>query len=508
MQFQREFTSRSCYHMLESWLASYMLPTRDTITGCNLDQVVCIGRRGEWTAYLSEASVRQAGEFGLAFLADPVAVQRHIAGSVQAGESCLLSCRDINAHRVGQATDEELVSYLEQFFAAYSLLQAYYQISGTSFMALASARVLETLDAPIEKQSQIFSLITIGDQRVLKTFQEKQDWLTLLLEAKGRELAGSQLDALLQEHDRMYAYIGAGSDNLGGDTLAQLHARLAQDAQLNLAELRQRLEELKHNRDLLQERREQALTTLKLSPAERLLVDGLATIGVHRLQLREVFTTATHQSYCLFQHLFRRYQEQVGPLDEDLLRQISVQEAFTLARGEKLDRSCVAERFAHGFCTVQQGVHLAASGDEALQWSNALFPSSPLKRQRNDEVKGTVGNTGPVARGRALVLPPGLSRGEQIRLCNSTMRKGDILVTGMTYPSLVPACEIAGALVTDFGGVTCHAVIIAREFDIPCIVGTDYITQVVQTGDLIEVDTSMECIRILSRGQAASWSSS
>lgn len=499
MQFHRDFTSRSCYHMLESWLASYLPPTRETVPGCDLDHIVCLGQKGKWTAYFSQESVRQAGELGLAFLSNPAAVQRHITVSGQVGEACLLTCPDVNTHQVEHLTDEELARSLETFFAAYRLLQAYYQISGTYFMAPASARVMEELDAPPAQQGHLFSLVTIGDQRGLKIFQEKHAWLTLLLEASVPDLTDDHLNDLLQHHNRLYAYVGDHSDNLGSDTLEQFYARFKRDAHLSQEEIRQKLKELKSHQDLLQKRREQALATCKFSQATRLLVDSLATIGVHRLQLREIFTIATHQSYSLVQRVFRKYQEHIGPLDQDLLRQLSVDEVLAIARGEKLDQSCVAKRFSHGFCSVYKGSKQEASDEEAIQRVEALLGSARKEKFQEDEVKGVVGNAGPIVRGKAFVLHPGLSREEQVRLCRSEMQQGDILVAGMTYPSLVPACEMAGALVTDFGGVTCHAVIIAREFDIPCIVGTDHATQAVQTGDMVEVDTSTQCVRILHR---------
>lgn len=51
------------------------------------------------------------------------------------------------------------------------------------------------------------------------------------------------------------------------------------------------------------------------------------------------------------------------------------------------------------------------------------------------------------------------------------MQKGDILVTEMTNPDYVPFMKLASAIVTDKGGVTCHAAIVSREMGIPCVVG-------------------------------------
>jgi pyruvate,water dikinase len=68
------------------------------------------------------------------------------------------------------------------------------------------------------------------------------------------------------------------------------------------------------------------------------------------------------------------------------------------------------------------------------------------------------------------------------------LTKGDILVTRMTNPDWVPYMKIAGSIVTDDGGVTCHAAIVSRELGIPCIVGTRDATRIMQTAQTYTVD--------------------
>ncbi|MDH5438551.1 MAG: phosphoenolpyruvate synthase, partial [Candidatus Bathyarchaeota archaeon] len=68
------------------------------------------------------------------------------------------------------------------------------------------------------------------------------------------------------------------------------------------------------------------------------------------------------------------------------------------------------------------------------------------------------------------------------------VKKDDILVTTMTNPDYVPFMRLAGGIVTDKGGVTCHAAIVSRELGIPCIVGTENATKVMVTGGEYTVD--------------------
>lgn len=70
------------------------------------------------------------------------------------------------------------------------------------------------------------------------------------------------------------------------------------------------------------------------------------------------------------------------------------------------------------------------------------------------------------------------------------MKQGDIMVSQMTNPDLVPAMKKAAAIVTDLGGITCHAAIVSRELGLPCVIGTKVATKALKDGDRVVVDAS------------------
>lgn len=74
--------------------------------------------------------------------------------------------------------------------------------------------------------------------------------------------------------------------------------------------------------------------------------------------------------------------------------------------------------------------------------------------------------------------------------------EGGVLVTTMTRPEWIIAMKKAAAFVTDAGGILCHAAIIAREMNKPCIIGTKIATQLLKDGDIVEVDADNSIIRI------------
>ena len=77
------------------------------------------------------------------------------------------------------------------------------------------------------------------------------------------------------------------------------------------------------------------------------------------------------------------------------------------------------------------------------------------------------------------------------------MQKGDILVTSMTRPEFVPLMKNASAIVTNEGGITCHAAIVSRELGIPCVIATKIATKVLKDGDLVEVKANHGIVRKL-----------
>jgi len=97
----------------------------------------------------------------------------------------------------------------------------------------------------------------------------------------------------------------------------------------------------------------------------------------------------------------------------------------------------------------------------------------------------------------------GVAKGKVTILKNKNkineFEKGRILVSPMTTPIFLPAMKKASAIITDEGGVTCHAAVVSREFKKPCIVGTKIATRVLKDGDLVEVDANNGIIKILKR---------
>lgn len=93
---------------------------------------------------------------------------------------------------------------------------------------------------------------------------------------------------------------------------------------------------------------------------------------------------------------------------------------------------------------------------------------------------------------KGLGASPGMASGK-VKIVKDTdeldkIHKGDILVTVMTTPDMVPAMKRANGIITDEGGVTCHAAIVSRELGIPCVVGTGEATKILKENSVITLD--------------------
>jgi len=109
-----------------------------------------------------------------------------------------------------------------------------------------------------------------------------------------------------------------------------------------------------------------------------------------------------------------------------------------------------------------------------------------LDEGKSGEIIGTIASKGS-AKGRVVIVR-GVADLKEVE-------KDDILVAVTTHPDYVTAMQKAAAIVTDEGGIACHAAIVSREFGIPCIVGTKIATKAFKTGDFVEVDANHGFVR-------------
>jgi len=123
-------------------------------------------------------------------------------------------------------------------------------------------------------------------------------------------------------------------------------------------------------------------------------------------------------------------------------------------------------------------------GNEAKEFVRVNGLAADLKEVK--ELQGTIASKG-YAKGIVKVC--------KLSTEIDKVNKGDILVTAMTTPDFVPAMKRAAAIITDEGGITCHAAIVSRELGKPCIIGTKIATKVLKDGEIVQVDANNGIIK-------------
>ena len=126
------------------------------------------------------------------------------------------------------------------------------------------------------------------------------------------------------------------------------------------------------------------------------------------------------------------------------------------------------------------------TGEDAKQIRALLFNK---KEMESNLISGVAASQG-FAAGVARVVLDAL---------NDDFKKGEILVAAMTRPEFLPLMKKARAIVTNEGGLTCHAAIVSRELGIPCVVGTRVATKIIKTGDLLEVRAHRGEVKIIKK---------
>jgi len=175
----------------------------------------------------------------------------------------------------------------------------------------------------------------------------------------------------------------------------------------------------------------------------------------------------------------------------DAVLHMTYKEIISSLRQGKLSilRDLVLERAKNGyaFLIVPHASYLVT--EEEIDKLNALV----VPEKRRGEIKKLSGQAAfkGKAKGKARVI---LDRENAHEL-----KEGEILVTTMTSPEFVPAMKRSIGIITNEGGILCHAAIMSRELRKPCIIGTKIATDVLKNGDMVEVDANIGVVKILKK---------
>lgn len=312
--------------------------------------------------------------------------------------------------------------------------------------------------------------------------EEKTEFLKICLKYF-RNRKKVDLHCLLEGHLKKFAYVGVSyyqePPRSEKDYMEQINKYLKEKR--NWQYFKKVLEEQKRdfrNRLRLRDKMFNRVKNTDLEKAILILREAVWRKDYFRGSVSEII-------YYYFNALLKELAHRLN-IKEDKIKSLTDKELKQLMRGRKLNWKEINQRQIYYAIGTLNHKFFLYYGLKAKQIEKKYF--IPLKSEQVDELKGISAQKG-IARGYAKII---LSHDDFKKF-----KENDILIASNTMPEYMPIILKAKALVTEIGGLTCHAAIVSRELKKPCIIGVNNITNVLKDGDLVEVDANKGIIKKL-----------
>ncbi|MEW5955952.1 MAG: PEP-utilizing enzyme, partial [Candidatus Micrarchaeota archaeon] len=331
-------------------------------------------------------------------------------------------------------------------------------------------------DSFMQKEHESLLRILAGISQEKKTVD-----LFSKLEARhvAEKIAGTELGRLLEKHAEEYGWLGYGYVGPGWkkDYFTELLCSLVRQG----ADGARMLDENEARKKRLKEDQRKIIEELGLDDK---------TISLFEVAKGFIYAKGFRKD-CMF-----KFFSKIEPFWTEVAkrRQVSINdlrfcypgEIRALFKGE-LPAETLKERRNFSLRESRVPHDLLLEGDRAGRHLAALS----FVQEKQGEVSVLNGTCASPGRGRG--------RAKIVNVVKDVekMNKGDVLVSIATMPDLVPAMKKASAIVTDMGGITCHAAIVSRELNIPCVVGTRNATKTIKDGYLLDVDATHGAVKII-----------
>lgn len=401
-------------------------------------------------------------------LSSPKYAESIIKDCYNSAQKLLDYSKGINSNYATKIDNEQLVNILHEFQVRYKRLMPHL-VLGTSI----EYGLLELLKKALDDEQLVKELIS----PIYTTWDEYSDSLNIIKSIKNKK-PFEEIIAFISEHTNKYAYLSMQSPadtpltlNNFVDSIISLYQKLGNKSLNKIA-----VDVQKEKTTKL----EAKLNQLKLTSHIKQIVWLLQKY----MFLRTYRINIIYQSHLFIRPLLICIADRFR-IEKDNIFLLSIDEITRLLKNPILLRkylNMINQRKKGWAVLMWKGkVSIISGSDNVL----VAIEKYNIKRKSLDELKGKkiiVGS--PAFHGKVT----GIARVIKSLSDMNTFKEGEILVTTMTTPDFTPVMAKAKAFVTDEGGITCHAAIVAREMKIPCIVGTRVATQIIKTGQFIEVN--------------------
>ncbi len=224
---------------------------------------------------------------------------------------------------------------------------------------------------------------------------------------------------------------------------------------------------------------EEAIKELNLNDEDKFVFDRMRYLAYMK-DMRDYYRRRT---IFFIRPLFLEMAKRVGVRIEELAY-LTEDEIIESLNGKNVDLDLVNKRM-NGFMMFADNGKTVCIVDDIEKVAKEMF-NFELNVKDVNELRGLGASKG-MAKGKVKIV-----RG--VGDLNDVLY-GDIMIAITTHPDFLPAMERAAAIVTEEGGLTCHAAIVSRELGIPCIVGVRDAAKVFKSEDEVEVDANKGRVR-------------
>ena len=344
-----------------------------------------------------------------------------------------------------------------------------------AFLWFGVENIKEKIDSEIEKEWN-------GTSKELKKFLEeayrpmKLPHSSIeqrdLLKLWGRE--DSALETALKNHTKKYGHLA-------------LHN--IDDEYFDIEYYRGRLKQLKNEKEYKKQKELLDIADQELEHANHIIENAkLPTVLKEKINFVRWFMyirTETIDHSMLVNGAYKAVfssLSKIFSLPVEALLHMTYEEIISsLKKGDlTIPRDLVFDRTKNGYAfliTTPPHTSYFVAGKDVDRLHKFVIPDE--KKKDAKELKGQVAFKGQIH---------GVARVILDRRNAHELQEGEILVTTMTSPEFVPAMKISAGIITNEGGILCHAAIMSRELRRPCVIGTKIATDVIKTGQTITLN--------------------
>ena len=393
--------------------------------------------------------------------------------------------RFLNNLPLDKYTDKKLASLFDKSYVIHKEAMLILQWIGFYMADYLSTKVLQEFKTKVQDESKVQSYLRIifSPDFPSQIIKERCDLLKLAVIIKRNKLSPHQVKTLLTRHTNKYQWIPCLDINDKPWPATHFQNELAKLLKSDPAgELKRSLESLKKN--IISFRR--FIKDPRFSSRQKELFNIAHQVAFYKDDRDD----ARRLAYFYWRRLFIEVASRLDLSLKQLGALLREEIIYLLNTGRKPNYLEIAKRLKNHILLMKKGKLNLYSGKEAKKVIARELRKKRDKRFEAQNIKGIIGSPG-YTRGKVSIV--------LVKNDLAKVKRGDIMVSITTHPDFVPAMRLCRAIVTDEGGILCHAAIISREIKKPCIIGTKIATKVFKDGDLVEVDANKGIVRLLTR---------